>query len=140
MPGNRDHTDRLLAFARQMRHEQTDAESKMWSLLRDRRLSQFKFRRQFPIAGYIVDFICLRAKLVVEVDGGQHGDPGRIEYDRRRTARLSEMRFRVLRFSDRDVLRESDTVLGIIYNALVLEEPSPQPSPGVPGEGAKTAL
>src|SRR5687768_6294204 len=104
MPGNKDHSRRLLGFARTMRHEQTDAERKMWSLLRDRRLSGFKFRRQYPIAGYIVDFICLRAKLVVELNGGQHHDSANIDYDARRTATLFDRGIRVLRFQDHNVL------------------------------------
>jgi very-short-patch-repair endonuclease len=134
MPNNRDYTRRLLGFARVMRHEQTDAERKMWALLRSRRLQRFKFRRQHPIAGYIVDFICLAEKLVVELDGGQHLDLQQAEYDERRTARLMELGMRVLRFTDLDVLREN-AVLEKIYNSLVAEEPSPHPSPGVPGEG-----
>ena len=137
MPHNRDKSRRLLTFARELRHEQTDAEQKMWSLLRDRRLSGFKFRRQHPIEGYIVDFFCMRAKLVVEFDGGQHSEPAQLKYDERRTQRLSELGIRVLRFWDCDVLRDTDVVLETIYNVLVPEEPSPRPSPGVPGEGER---
>src|SRR5687768_4768289 len=127
MPNNRDHSRRLLGFAREMRHEQTDAERRMWMLLRDRKLSGFKFRRQHPIANYIVDFFCIRAKLVVELDGGQHSDPTALEYDSRRTAALNELGIRVLRFWDHDMLRDCDSVLETIYNALVPEGPSPQP-------------
>jgi very-short-patch-repair endonuclease len=57
-----------------LRRSQTDAEAKLWWHLRDRRLSGFKFRRQYPVGRYIVDFICLEARVVVELDGGQHVD------------------------------------------------------------------
>jgi adenine-specific DNA-methyltransferase len=136
MSKNRDSNTRLLGFARQMRSEQTDAERKMWLLLRDRKLSGFKFRRQHPIGGYIVDFICIRAKLVVELDGGQHTDPEQLKYDARRTQRLSDLGIRVLRFDDREVFLNESGVLEAIYAALIERVPSPQPSPGVPGEGA----
>ena len=135
MPNNRDKSRRLLGFARVMRHNKTDAERKMWMLLRDRKLNDFKFRRQHPIAGYIVDFFCIREKLVVELDGGQHSEPEAIAYDAARTAKLNELGIRVLRFWDHDVLRDSDIVLETIYNTLVPADPSPRPSPGVPGEG-----
>jgi very-short-patch-repair endonuclease len=66
-----------------MRREQTDAERKLWLLLRDRRLAGAKFRRQAPIGPYIADFICPRRKLIVEADGGQHiDDPSDVERDR----------------------------------------------------------
>src|ERR1041384_6086015 len=74
MPQKRDHSERLLGFARQMRKEPTDAEKRMWRLLRDRQLGQFKFRRQYPVSGYIIDFFCARCRLGVELDGGQHND------------------------------------------------------------------
>src|SRR4051812_18723658 len=118
MSVNREPDLRLLKFARRMRHEQTDAERKMWSLLRDRKLQGFKFRRQHPIDGYIVDFICIRAKLAVELDGGQHGDRDQLSYDAKRTQRLSQLGIRVFRFDDADVLRTPDVVLQAIYDAL----------------------
>ena len=139
MPNNRDYTRRLLGFARIMRHEHTDAEAKMWSLLRSRRLQGFKFRRQHPIAGYIVDFICLSEKLIVELDGGQQSDPEQADYDERRSAHLMDLRMRVLRFSDLEILKEPDAVLERIYIILVPEDPSPQPSPRVLGEGVRQA-
>ena len=60
-------------FARRLRRDQTDVERKLWFALRDRRLHGFKFRRQQPVGSYIVDFICFEAKLIIELDGGQHG-------------------------------------------------------------------
>jgi very-short-patch-repair endonuclease len=134
MSGNRDSDARLKGFARQMRSKATDAEKKLWSILRDRRLSGFKFRRQVPVAGYILDFYCIKAGLVVEADGGQHSLPEQLEYDHIRTSALESLGIQVLRFWDCDVLKDPDAVKRTIYRALT-ERPSPQPSPGVPGEG-----
>jgi very-short-patch-repair endonuclease len=71
--------------ARTLRQSSTDAERRMWSALRDRRLSRYKFRRQRPIGPYIVDFACTKYRLVIEIDGGQHADNSA---DVRRTAWL----------------------------------------------------
>ena len=101
--------------ARSLRSRQTDTESLLWMRLRARRLSGFKFRRQVPINGYVVDFVCTEAWLVVEVDGGQHGD--RIEFDAKRSAALAKSGFRVLRFWNNEVLQRLDDVLGEIPTA-----------------------
>ena len=118
MPGRRDYSRRLLGFARQMRVEQTDAERRLWAILRSRRLAGFKFRRQHPVAGYIVDFFCLKCGVAVEADGGQHLDEEAVAYDRRRAARLREVGIQVLRFSARDVLKNPTAVAEVIYEAL----------------------
>ena len=133
MPSDRDYSRRLLGFARVMRKEATDTEKKLWLLLRDRRLSGFKFRRQFPLGGYILDFYCVKHRLAVEADGGQHRDPSGVAYDERRTRELTTRAIRVLRLQDHDILKEPDAVLEAIYCALTrVTEPSPPPSPGVP--------
>jgi len=98
----------------------------LWDRLRSRRLRQLKFRRQLPISGYIVDFVCLEEKVIVEVDGGQHND--RQVQDARRTAVLEKSGFRVLRFWNNEVLEKLDSVLEEILRA-VEAPPSPQPSP-----------
>ena len=85
-----------------------------------------KFRRQVVIEPYIVDFVCLEAKLIVEADGGQHAD--QIGYDARRTARLEGMGYRVMRYWNHEILGQLENVLEQIALAL-LETPSPQPSP-----------
>jgi very-short-patch-repair endonuclease len=77
--------ERQLEHARKMRHEQTDAEKRLWWILRDRRLGEFKFRRQVPVGPYILDFYCHEGKLAVEADGGQHSEPQTASYDARRT-------------------------------------------------------
>jgi len=119
--GNRDHSRRLLGFARRMRSEMTDAEKRMWSILRKRRIAGFKFRRQVPIAGYILDFYCIGEKLAIELDGGQHIDA--IAYDEKRTAKLKELGVRVLRFWDDDVLKETGVVADAVYEELLREPP-----------------
>jgi very-short-patch-repair endonuclease len=108
-----------------MRKEATDAERRMWGILRSRRLAGFKFRRQCPVAGYIVDFYCVKGSLVVELDGGQHTEPAAIAYDRDRTRRLNELGIRVVRSWDPVVLKDGDAVAEAVYRELVGSEPSP---------------
>ncbi|HEX4026829.1 MAG TPA: DUF559 domain-containing protein [Rhizomicrobium sp.] len=88
--------------ARDMRHVSTDAERKFWWLVRDRRFGGYKFKRQFLIGRYIVDFACLEARLVVELDGGQHADQS--VYDNARDSYLEARGFRVLRFWNTEFL------------------------------------
>jgi very-short-patch-repair endonuclease len=132
-PRGRDR--RLTNFARAMRKKPTDAEAKLWSVLRFRQLDGHRFRRQRPVAGYIVDFYCPSRRLAIELDGGQHADEAQAEYDRIRTERLNEAGIRVVRYSDHDVLRDTDWVVEEILRQLEKVWPPPQPSPGVPGEG-----
>jgi very-short-patch-repair endonuclease len=87
--------------ARGMRRDPTDAEKRMWRLLRDRRLGQFKFRRQETLGRYIVDFVCLEHKLIIELDGSQHAEN---EYDVDRDDWLVSRGFTVLRFWNNEVL------------------------------------
>jgi very-short-patch-repair endonuclease len=129
MRPKRDHNRMLIGFARDMRHQATDAEKKMWKILRDRHLAGFKFRRQYPIAGYIIDFYCVRARLGIELDGGQHLDPEARRYDERRTDKIAAEGARILRFWDDDVLKHPEVVSDAIYDALTDEEPSPHPLP-----------
>ncbi|MFN3364739.1 MAG: endonuclease domain-containing protein, partial [Allorhizobium sp.] len=98
------------AHAKRMRSEMTDAERKLWGCLRAHRLMGLSFRRQVPIAGFIVDFACPEHKLTVEVDGSQHGNDADIAYDAARTRRLEQDGWTVLRFWNDDVLRDIDNV------------------------------
>jgi very-short-patch-repair endonuclease len=84
------------AIARKLRKEQTEAERRLWWHLRNRQLEGWKFRRQFPIGHYIVDFACIDARLIVELDGGQDSEQG--HYDEQRTKELEKAGFAVLRF------------------------------------------
>jgi very-short-patch-repair endonuclease len=111
--------------ARRLRQDQTDAERKLWSRLRDRRLLGAKFRRQYPIGPFITDFCCPEHRLIVELDGGQHAT--RAEADRQRTAYLQQQAYRVLRFWDSDVLADLD---GVIDHITELLDPHPNPLPG----------
>jgi len=108
---------RIWMRARRLRNESTDAERRLWYFLRRQQLAGCKFRRQYPLAGYIVDFVCLSEHLVVELDGGQHLDA--LTYDKTRTDALEQRGYRVLRFWNHDVLLRTDDVLVEIF--LVLE-------------------
>ena len=109
--------------ARRLRRNQTDAERKLWFRLRDRRLGGWKFRRQFPIDRFIVDFCCADARLIVELDGGQHAVQA--EADAQRTKLLEAMGYLVLRYWNNDVMSNLDGVLEDI--AAVLERDRPEP-------------
>jgi methionine--tRNA ligase beta chain len=132
--------EELLAFARKLRLEQTDAEQLMWRLLRDRRLAHAKFRRQHPIETdgkkFILDFYCHELNLAVELDGGQHQE--REAHDTARTAALEKIGIAVLRFWNNDVLQQTEPVLEKLWNTI-MEKPAshlPSPLPPLPrGEG-----
>src|SRR5205823_6354261 len=96
--------------------------------LRSRRLEGFKFRRQVPMCGYILDFYCIRIRLAVELDGGQHADADAIAYDQRRAQRLEQESVRILRFWDDDVLKHTDAVAEAIHDAC-RANPHPDPLP-----------
>jgi very-short-patch-repair endonuclease len=120
--------------ARQLRREPTEAEKSLWHALRDRRLAGRRFRRQHPVPPCIVDFACPAARLVVEVDGGQHaGSRG----DARRDAFLIGQGWKVLRFWNNDVLGNLPAVLDRIVASL--EGPPPRPSPACGEGGGRTA-
>ncbi len=127
--GRRGGTSEILSHAKQMRQGPTDAEHRLWSLLRAKRLNGWKFRRQQPIGRFIVDFVCYEARLVIEVDGSQHAESAR---DEMRDKWLSSQGFRVLRFWNNDVLENEDGVVMAILAAL--DPPLPNPSP-TRGEG-----
>ncbi len=104
--------------AKQLRKNSIDSERALWRVLRSRQLGGHKFRRQQPLGPFIVDFVCLEARLVVEVDGGQHNHEGTVVYDAKRTAWLQNQKFRVLRFWDHEVLKQLDSVCDAIEKAL----------------------
>lgn len=107
---------RKRGLARHLRREQTAPEELLWSHLRNRRLGGFKFRRQAPLDRYIADFLCVDAKLIVEIDGSTH--ERRITADAERTEALGAMGYLVLRFSNSDVLTNVDGVLDEIFHTL----------------------
>jgi very-short-patch-repair endonuclease len=103
-----------------MRANPTEAEKGLWTLLRDRRLGAYKFRRQQVIFPYIVDFVCFAERIIIEADGSQHADK---KDDARRDAFLRPSDFRVLRFWNNAVLSESDVVADAIFAALSIPHP-----------------
>lgn len=106
----------------------TDAEKLLWRHLRGGQFDGFKFRRQHPCGQYILDFVCLEARLVIEVDGGQH--VRQQMHDQLRTAWLEHKGFRMLRFWNHEVLNDLDSVKEAIWLALESSaEPPSQPSP-----------
>ena len=110
---------------RRLRRDQTDAEALLWSRLRDRRLDGWKFRRQAPVDRYIVDFLCGDAKLVIELDGGQHT----ATTDEARTRTIEACGYLVIRFWNNDVLTNMDGVLLTIVDAMRAGAPHPNPLP-----------
>ena len=106
-------------FARYLRVNQTDAERMLWQHLKPLKSQGFHFRRQAPIGPYIVDFVCHSVRLVVELDGGQHGLDENIHRDKVRTDWLQGEGYRVLRFWNNDVLGNIEGVYRTIADALV---------------------
>ncbi len=121
-----------LTNAKALRVGQTDAELRLWYYLRAHRLGGFKFKRQVRLGQFIVDFACLEAKLVIELDGGQHLES---EDDIRRDHSLKERGYRVLRFWNHLAMNDTKAVLEIILSTLK-EAPLPNPSPAS-GRGAQ---
>jgi very-short-patch-repair endonuclease len=103
--------------ARLLRRTLTPAEQKLWSVLRNRQLDGFHFRRQHPIQHYVVDFCCLREKLVIEVDGDTHAEQQREDLER--TRYLEALGYRVIRFTNREVLHNLESVLDEIRRVLL---------------------
>jgi very-short-patch-repair endonuclease len=123
--------------ARELRQVSTNAERTLWSALRDRRLGGHKFRRQHPIGPYFADFACVAAKLVVELDGGQHFEPDAADTDARRTAVLRANGWHVLRFDNRQMLEQTEDVVSVIHQWLLAHHPHPNPLPQT-GEGVNS--
>jgi very-short-patch-repair endonuclease len=113
--------DRFKARARNLRASQTSAEAKLWQALRNRKLARWKFRRQHPIDRYVVDFVTLDGKLIVEVDGVTHSKEAEIKYDEARTKVLEACGFLVVRVSNTDVYENLEGVLDMIETSLRFE-------------------
>jgi very-short-patch-repair endonuclease len=100
---------------RELRKNSTDAEKHLWHFLRAKRLKGYKFRRQHLLHPFVVDFVCLAKKLIVELDGGQHANQG--HYDEKRTSILQSQGYTVLRFWNDDVFKDTEIILEkILYN------------------------
>ncbi len=103
--------DKKYILARNLRKQSTKQEELLWNLLRNRQFSNLKFRRQYPIGKYIVDFVCIKKKIIIELDGGQHNFNKNIEYDNERTQFLENLGYKVIRFWNNDI---DDNLDGVI--------------------------
>ena len=101
-----------------MRAQSSEAERKLWHFLRGKQIGGLRFRRQFPLGPYFADFVCLPARLVIEVDGSQHGEEAQAAHDRRRTTWLNQNGFRVIRFWAGDVMTDPRHVVEGIERAM----------------------
>jgi very-short-patch-repair endonuclease len=119
--------DRLLPHAKQMRSNPTEAERRLWSILRGKRLADFKFKRQQVVGPNMVDFVNFERRLIIEADGSQHSDNAA---DERRTAWLESQGFAVIRFWNDDILARTDIVTEAIWAALQPPLPNPTPARG----------
>ncbi|WP_374656474.1 endonuclease domain-containing protein [Dongia sp.] len=104
--------------AKQLRKSSTEAEKRLWRLLRAKQLAGYKFRRQEPIGAYIVDFVCFRPPLVIELDGGQHDATTQRAHDELRSNWLATQGFKTIRFWNNQLLENEDGVLHEILGAL----------------------
>ena len=109
-----------------LRQNQTPQEAKLWQVLRNRGIGDLKFRRQYRIGNYVVDFCCLKKKLVVEVDGGHHNEPTYRLADEKRQRSIERQGFKVLRFWNSDI---DGNLEGVVEVILQNAGASPQPSP-----------
>jgi very-short-patch-repair endonuclease len=116
---------RPTAHARELRTNATDAERRLWQAISARKVAGVRFNRQVPIGPFICDFVSRGAKLVIEVDGGQHD--ARSQEDARRTRYLAAQGFRVIRFWNNDVMERLEGVVAVIEQSLA-DSPSPNPS------------
>jgi very-short-patch-repair endonuclease len=103
-------TKRLIHLARQLRKTSTDAERRIWHYVKSGRLSGYAFRRQHPMGNYIADYYCHSARLVIELDGDQHGEDRAMEYDRRRTDAMEQSGVEVIRFTNHEVMKDGESV------------------------------
>ena len=141
---HRARTTAARDFARQLRKKSTDAEKRLWRLLRDHRFNEFKFRRQYACGIYYLDFYCTVAKLAVELDGGGHGFPDHRARDEKRNQFLSRQGIKVPRFWNHQLRGELEAVRFEIWHALLertgrkediagyLPKPAPSPQPSPP--------
>ena len=107
--------DKKYDIARKLRKNLTEEERKLWNLLRNRKFLNLKFKRQYPIYNYIVDFCCEEKKIVIEIDGGQHNEPENIEYDKKRTKIINSEGYKVIRFWNNEI---NENIEGVYLKLL----------------------
>jgi very-short-patch-repair endonuclease len=126
---NQYMTGKLTPFSKSLRKRASDTEQLLWRHLRAKRFGGLKFRRQQPIGTYIVDFVCFEQKIIVELDGGQHGLPEEMNHDNKRDEWFEVQGYRVLRFWDNEVLKNTRGVLEVIWKHCLNHPPlNPLPS------------
>ena len=111
--------------ARKLRRDQTKPEIIFWNAVRNRQVMALKWRRQVPVDRYVVDFMCEQEKLIVEIDGGQHGDVDARIYDQKRSQILEQYGYRVIRFWNSQVLEDMNHVLRVIEHCVGQGAPHP---------------
>lgn len=110
----------LIEFARKLRQDATDPEALLWACLRGRRMNNRKFRRQHPVEPYVLDFYCADLKLAIELDGGQHNTTEGKQHDKAREAFLRSQGIETLRFTNDEMMRNTDGVLNMIWHRATL--------------------
>lgn len=115
-----------IKFCRKLRKNQTDAENKLWKILRNRQLLGVKFRRQYSAGKYIIDFYSPEYKIGIEADGGQHYESKGRQKDAIRTNELNKLGIKIIRFSDTDILKNIEGVYEVIYRTLTPHPPLPR--------------
>lgn len=103
-----------LEKAKELRKNMTPQERKLWNILRNHQFYGYEIRRQYPIDKYIVDFICRNKKIIIEIDGGQHNEKYTLEYDKKRSADLGKLGYKVIRFWNNDIDKNLDGVYKIL--------------------------
>ena len=122
--------------SRQLRKNMTPQEKKLWSVIRNRQFFGYRFRRQFPIGQYIVDFICREKKIIIEIDGGQHNEDINIYYDNKRTEYLMTEGYNVIRFWNNDIDKNIYGVYEKLKEVFEIGKNITPPQPSPSGEGA----
>ena len=107
-----------ILLAKNLRKNATIQERRLWNLLKNRQFLNLKFKRQQPIGNYIVDFVCPEAKLVIEIDGGQHNFPENVKFDEVRTRYLNELGYKVIRFWNNEIYENIDGVLSKLLEEI----------------------
>jgi very-short-patch-repair endonuclease len=119
--------NRTITFAKQLRKNMTDAERKLWEFLRHKQISGLKFRKQAPIGKFIVDFVCHEAKIIIELDGGQHDEEKNINYDNERSLWLSSQGYFVQRYWNNEIFENIEGVVDSILDLCSSRICTPHP-------------
>ena len=133
--------NKLISYSQQLRKNMTDAERKLWQALRQKQIAGFKFRRQAPIGKkHIVDFVCHQAKVIIELDGGQHNEKENIHYDNERTYWLNSQGYIVQRYWNNNIFEHLNEVIDEILSLCMSRIPPSFPSPTKNGGKGRTKL